>query len=56
MGVPPGLCAVAVCVNVGSVASIWAEDLCFDRRCGGSEVGVSLSRVTFEPCQVLLRR
>ena len=24
------------------------------RRCGGSKVGVALSRVTFEPCQVHL--
>lgn len=37
VSVPPGLCAVVVCVNLGS---IWAG-LCFDRGCGDSEVGVS---------------
>ena len=30
------------------------ESLCFNCRTSGSEVGVSLSRVTFEPCRVLL--
>ena len=48
VGVPPGVFAVTVCVNVGSIWA-WHREPVLD-----GEVGVSPVSVTFEPCQVLL--
>ena len=56
VGVPPGMCAVAVCVWMWVLLPPFGRGIASTRWCGGigSEVDLSLSRVTFEPYQVLL--
>ena len=51
MGVPSGVCAVAVCVcECGFCCGRGIEGLCFDSSVVGVRWACPLSCVTFEPC------